>query len=99
MRDDFYRQATIDFKRLNKVATGSEFLNVPAAGARGESSAWDAARGAGAQNPSPNESAEWDEDEEESGASEVFGLTCVEVGGGGGGALCEVCVGGGGGGS
>jgi hypothetical protein len=28
VRDDFYRQATIDFKRLNKVATGSEFLNV-----------------------------------------------------------------------
>lgn len=28
VRDDFYRQATIDFKRLNPVATGREFLNV-----------------------------------------------------------------------
>lgn len=30
-RDDFYRAATIDFKRLNKVATGDEFLQVQAA--------------------------------------------------------------------
>jgi len=31
VRDDFYRAATIDFKRLNKVATGSEFLQIQAA--------------------------------------------------------------------
>ena len=28
MRDDALRAATIDFKRLNKVATGQEFLNL-----------------------------------------------------------------------
>lgn len=28
VRDDALRAATIDFKRLNKVATGSEFLNI-----------------------------------------------------------------------
>jgi hypothetical protein len=31
VRDDFYRAATIDFKRLNKVATGDEFLQIQAA--------------------------------------------------------------------
>lgn len=31
MRDDFHRAATIDFKRLNKVATGDEFLQIQAA--------------------------------------------------------------------
>jgi ABC-type transporter MlaC component len=31
VRDDFYRAATIDFKRLNEVATGDEFLQVQAA--------------------------------------------------------------------
>jgi hypothetical protein len=30
-RDDFYREVTIDFKRLNPVATGDEFLQIQAA--------------------------------------------------------------------
>jgi pectin methylesterase-like acyl-CoA thioesterase len=31
VRDDFYRAATIDFERLDKVATGDEFLQIQAA--------------------------------------------------------------------
>lgn len=31
LRDDFYRAATIRFKRLNEVATGDEFLQIQAA--------------------------------------------------------------------